>query len=280
MAGSALRGCRSLVIAPSLQSAPSSGGPQMARANALMKRIVVFGNAMDRYMKREGGIYRCGLYAPRQGVGDIAGRYRQAMDLDVPWGDRVYNFSPAIDTVIANVQEILDEVGYAPRYITEKDSLESPKLHLKANFFASGFAWDHLMARPEWADVTREYIKYLARQQGSDGGARDVTAAPGALRRVANDFLQKYYAGLAPEERDRLILYLTVGSCNMDYRSMVMNAEVMVVLGGVKALLGAMDFVMLAGLCEWPETPEEVDELLPPPGWLMRNLSSFIKIAL
>jgi hypothetical protein len=43
---------------------------------------------------------------------------------------------------------------------------------------------------------------------------------------------------------------------------------------------GALDFTLLAGLCEWPTTPEEVDALLPPPGWLMRKISGFVKIAL
>jgi hypothetical protein len=66
----------------------------------------------------------------------------------------------------------------------------------------------------------------------------------------------------------------------MDYRSQVMNGEVMVTIGGASGLVGAIDFLLLAGSCEWPSTPEEVDELLPSPGWLMRKLSSFIKLAL
>ena len=45
-------------------------------------------------------------------------------------------------------------------------------------------------------------------------------------------------------------------------------------------LEGVLDFMLLAGLCEWPGTPEGVDALIPPPGGLMRRLSSFIKLAL
>jgi len=283
MAGSALRGCRSLVIAPSLKSAPSAGGPQMARANGLMKRIVVFGNEMDDYMKREGGIFKCGLYAPRQGVGDLASRNRQAFDLKIPWGDRVWNFDESVAEAGANVQEILDEVGYKPVYLSEKDSLDAPKLHLKANFFASKRAWDDLMSRPEWGPISREHLKYVARQQGSydnvDEG-RDVRDMPAELRRLGRAFMADYYAGLTQAERDEMVMYLTVGSCNMDYRSQVMNAEVMLTLAGTKSLMGVMDFIMLAGLCEWPETPEEVDALLPPPGWFGRKMSGFIKLAL
>jgi hypothetical protein len=59
-----------------------------------------------------------------------------------------------------------------------------------------------------------------------------------------------------------------------------MNGEVMVTIGGASGLVGVIDFVLLAGLCEWPATPEAVDALLPPPGWLVRKLSSFVKVAL
>ncbi|MCH7548362.1 MAG: hypothetical protein IH969_02300 [Candidatus Krumholzibacteriota bacterium] len=284
MAGSALRGCRVLVIAPTLASAPSSGGPQMARANGLMKRIVVFGNEMDDYMKDAGGILKVGLYAPRQDVGDIAGRFEQSAENNAPWKDRVYNFHPSLLAVERNVRAQLDSIGYSALYLEEKDSLETPKLHLKANFFASGAAWDGLMSQPEWAGILREYITYLARQQGDydsdDDDARDVRDVPEALARMERAFFSEYLGRLPKEERDEMIIYLTIGSVNMDYRSQVMNGEVMIVLSGMKSLVGVIDFVLLAGLCEWMETPEEVDRLMPPPGWFMRGMAGFIKLAL
>jgi phosphatidylserine/phosphatidylglycerophosphate/cardiolipin synthase-like enzyme len=92
--------------------------------------------------------------------------------------------------------------------------------------------------------------------------------------------LDAFYATVPEGERDQAISYLTVGSANLDYRSMTMNGEVMVTVSGIESLVGVIDFVLLSGLCEWPESPEEVDKLLPPPGWFMRNLSEFIKIAL
>jgi hypothetical protein len=54
----------------------------------------------------------------------------------------------------------------------------------------------------------------------------------------------------------------------------------MVTIGGMASLEGVLDFMLLAGLCEWPGTPEAVDALIPPPGGLMRRLSSFVKVAL
>ncbi len=281
MAGSALRGCRSLVIAPTLRAAPSSGPPQMARASGLMKRLVVFGNAMDDYMEREGGIFRVGLYSPQHGVGDIAGRIQQLLELDVPWENRVYHFSPALDTVVVNAPRYLDEIGYQPEYLTAKDSLESPKLHLKANLFASGRVWDDLMARDGWAGVMEEYIRYLGRQQGSaSDSTRNVREVPEELARRAAALMGDFYASLSAQEREHIISYLTIGSCNMDYRSQAINGEVMLTLSGSRGLAGVLDFILLGGQCEWPQTPERVDELIPPPGWFWRKLSAFVKVAI
>ena len=283
MAGSSLRGCRSLVIAPSLRAAPSPGGPLMARASGLMKRLVVFGNAMDDYMEREGGILKVGLYAPRQRQGDIAGRFQQGMDIHEPWMNRVYHLNAAMDSVASNAGLYLDEIRHADSLLTKEDSLETPKLHLKANLFASPQVWDGLMADPGWGDVLKLYIQYLARQQ-EGGRARE---APHSIREVpeklasnVTEVVNQYYDSLTPEQQNAMISFFTIGSANMDYRSEVMNGEVMVTIGGASGLVGAIDFVVLAGLCEWPATPEQVDELLPPPSWLMRKLSSFVKVAL
>lgn len=284
IAGSSLRGCRSLVIAPSLRAAPSPAATVMARANGLMKRLVVFGNAMDDYMEREGGILKVGLYAPQQGAGDIAGRFKQGMDIHEPWMNRVYHLNAAMDSVASNAGRYLDEIGYQPAYQSEEDSLESPKLHLKANLFASPLVWDGLMTAPGWGEVLKLYIEYLARQQGHGDDvktpAHSVREVPEELARNVSEVVNGYYDSLPQEQREAMISFFTIGSANMDYRSLVMNGEVMVAIGGPSGLVGVIDFVLLAGLCEWPARPEQVDELLPPPGWMMRRLASFIKVAL
>jgi ribosomal protein S16 len=278
IAGSSLRGCRSLVIAPALRAAPSAGAAQMGRANGLMKRLVVFGNAMDDYMGREGGILKVGLYAPHQGANDIAGRFRQGMTIREPWMTRVYHLNAAMDSVANNAGRYLDEIGYKAPASTKADSLESPKLHMKANLFASSQVWDGLMTAPGWGEVLKLYIQYLGRQgQTPDHNVREV---PEALARKVSEVVNGYYASLSPEGRNAMISFFTIGSANMDYRSEVMNGEVMVTIGGASGLVGVIDFVLLAGLCEWPATPEAVDELLPAPGWMTRKMSAFIKVAL
>jgi hypothetical protein len=236
-------------------------------------------------MLREGGILRVGLYASRLAVGDIEGRMNQIVKTFQPWHGRVFRFDPGVESVARNAGTILDSLHYSPAYLTMKDARERPKLHLKANFFASPLVWDQLMTRPEWGSILEEYIDYLAGQQASHG-SREREAAPGfrpipkALKDHMAQLLDAFYATLSDEQRATMISYLTLGSANMDYRSMTMNGEVMVTISGIESLVGVIDFVLLSGLCEWPESPEEVDRLLPPPGWLMRNLSEFVKISL
>ena len=85
---------------------------------------------------------------------------------------------------------------------------------------------------------------------------------------------------LTAEEQEELIAYFTVGSTNMDYRSMAMDGEVQLVVGGWQALNGLLDFLLLPGLCEWLETTEELDALLPPPSGLTRSMAGLMKLAL
>ena len=61
---------------------------------------------------------------------------------------------------------------------------------------------------------------------------------------------------------------------------MVMDGEVQITMTGWNTLAGLIDFVLLAGLCEWVETLDELDALLPPPGGLTRSRANFMKLAL
>jgi len=283
LSGSALRGCRVLVIAPTQDSAPSAGAPQLARAHGLMGRLIVFGNELEQPIAAAGGLLKVGLYAPRQGVGDIAGRIAQSMDTEPGWSDRVYPFHRDFAAAADKVPAQLDSLGYSVRYLAATDSIAQPKMHLKANFFASKIAWDKLIARPEWAGLLREYVAYLAKQAApatESDAVPDVQAIPERLHARGSELIHNFVADLTPQEYEQLVYYFTVGSVNMDYRSMCFDGEVMVMMSGWQSLTGIMDFFLLAGLCEWLETTEELDVLLPAPGGMMRSMSSLIKLML
>jgi hypothetical protein len=286
LAGSSLRGCRVLVVAPALEHAPAGGAANMARAHDLTARLITFENILSEEIETAGGVLAVGLYAPNQDVGDISGRYRQALANRPSWLRRV--FPGALenrDAFADRVDSVLAEVGYVNPNTRRNEEDAKPKLHLKANFFASRTGWEELMTRPELAGLLLRHAEYSAQQALVDDNASledlpDVRNAPAELTAAWRDTITNMLADCTPEEREKLIYYFTVGSVNLDYRSMVLNAETMIIVSEWQALTGFMDFLLLPGLCEWVETIEELEALLPAPSTMRRTISNFIRILL
>jgi hypothetical protein len=283
LAGSAQRGCKVMIIAPTLDSAPSNAPPTLARAHGLLGRLIVFSNAMDDLLDEEGGLLKVGLYAPRQGVGDIAGRFEQAFNTTPEWVRRIYPPNPHVEVRAPEVAAILDSVGYEVQYLSDEGEDIKPKIHLKANFMASGTAWQKLLVRPEFDEIMTGYVEYLADQSGEAGSnleGPDVKAFPPRLKDGWNRLFKGMISDLSASEKEEIIFYFSVGSTNMDYRSMVMDGEVQITLGGWQSLYGFLDFLMLPGLCEWVDTTEELDALLPPPSGMVRAMAGLMKLTL
>ena len=280
LAGSALRGCEVLIMAPALRSAPSAASVTMARAHGLFGALIVLQNGLKQEIEAEGGLLKTGLYAPNVGVGDLAGRIRQSRSLDEPWLKGIYPANPAIREAVDEILPMLDDVEYSVEYLVAADSSDSPKLHLKANFFITPDAWDVLMARPEWGPLATEYLKYLARQAGPPESRPVGREVPEALMKAVYDLSVAVEDQFSPEQLEHEFAYFTVGSTNMDYRSMVMDGEVQITMQGWSSLAGLIDFTFLVGLCEWVDTLEELDALLPPPGGTVRSMANFMKLAL
>ncbi len=74
--------------------------------------------------------------------------------------------------------------------------------------------------------------------------------------------------------------YMTVGSTNMNYRSMIMDGEVQILVTQWQTLMGLMDFTIIEGLTEWIETQERLDELLPPPSGMTKWMANLLRLAL
>ena len=280
LTGSALRGSKVLIFAPTLASAPSSAAPTMARQYGLMSSLVYFQNELQNEVEGEGGMLKIGLYSPEYGVGDLRGRLTQAREYSRRFLLDLYPENPAVKAVMDSLDIILEEEGYETDYLVPGDTTASPKLHLKANFLMSGEAFDALIPRPEWGPVVREYIAYLVRQAGPPELRLDVRETPEALGRAVEALIRNTIADYPPEFREKGMAYLTVGSANMDYRSMVMDGEVMITVTGWQAISGLLDFLILPGLTEWIDTQERLDELLPPPSGFNRKMSNLMKLML
>jgi len=280
LAGSALRGCDVLIMAPALRSAPSAASVTMARAHGLLGALIVMQNGLRQEIEAQGGMLRTGLYAPTVGVADLAGRIRQSRTLDEPWLQEIYPPNPAITEAVDRALPGLEQVEHSVSYLVAADSGQSPKLHLKANFFVTQRAWYQLLGKSEWGPVVTEYLKYLAVQTGPAENRPVGREVPPELLEAVKVLANALESDFTEEEIKREGAFFTVGSTNMDYRSMVMDGEVQITLFGWNSLAGLIDFTFLVGLCEWVETLEELDALLPPPGGMVRSMANFMKLAL
>ena len=277
LTGSALRGCKVLIIAPSLASAPSSAPPTMARAHGLLSALLVFQNGLKEELAREQGVLRVGLYAPTSGVNDLSKRVHQAMNLRASFLKDVYPSNPAVSAEMARIDTTLREAGDSVRYLVAADSTERPKLHLKANFFITGGTWRRLSTLPEWGPVMRQYFTYLAKSEGDPRARGEIRSAPPEMVRAFHGLAQALGRTITREEAEASITYFTVGSTNMNYRSMYLDGEVQITTTGWNTLPGLVDFFLLVGLTEWPETQAELDKLLPSPGGMTRSMARLLR---
>jgi len=282
LTGSALRGCTVMIFAPTLASAPSAAPPTMARAHDLFSALVYMRTTLAEPIATAGGRLLVGLYHPRVGVGDVRGRLKQALetarsselrDIEPP--------NPAVLTVLDSLDRILEEVGYQePDYLSEGDTLQRPKLHLKANLLLSRAAADLVFGRPEWGPMVSEYVRYIARQAGPIEGRPDARTAAAGFSNAVKALMAAVIRDADSASAAGAMAYLTVGSVNMDYRSMVMDGEVMTTMTGWHTLAGLIDFSLLQGLTTWIHSQEELDALLPPPSGMNRAIANLLKLAL
>jgi hypothetical protein len=98
------------------------------------------------------------------------------------------------------------------------------------------------------------------------------------LSRLLSPVMSEVLEQLPPDRRAGIVWYLMVGSANQNNRSLMLDGEASVLLSGGSALQGLMDFIVLLGLCTWLESPEQLDQFIPPPGSLHRLIGRWIRV--
>ena len=277
--GAALRGGDAFVIAPSIAAAPSSGFPQMSRAQELLERLLIVREMLGDEISSVGGTLRVGIYDPDVAVNDYVGRIRS---LEKTWEGNpllreLYDFHPSVIATLEEGIAELEAAGFREQYLVEDVEERTPKLHLKAQFFASRQAWEKLISRPEWADVFRVMARQRLQDLSAPDSLSDLRADALELEKAGNILLQAYLDDLTPEEREKIVFYIAVGAHNMNYRSFMMDGEVLFLLSYFDALPAMLDFIGMTGLCKWPKTREELNELIPPYKGLKRKIGRFIR---
>jgi len=280
LASASLRGVRVFIIAPSLECAPSSGFPQMSRAYELLSRNIFIEKLLAEEIKHAGGMLKTGIYNPNVDVDDVRGKVR-ILNKNLKKYEflrDLYHFDPTVLTVLSDTNTIFK--NYNIKRLIKEKKIRRPKLHSKAQFFTSAEGWDKLLVRPGWAKVIHLYIQQQIQHTRDQKAYYDVIKAADELIKTATPMILDYYSNLTPEEQDKAIYYLTVGSHNEDYRGVMLDGEALFVVSGFGSLYGLIDFATTLGLCDWMESVEQLNKVLPPYSEWQRRIGRIIKIAL
>jgi hypothetical protein len=281
--GAALRGCRVFPICPSLNNAPSEGLPQMTRTSELFTRFLLINQYLGDEIAAAGGVLRPGVYTNDIRVGDTAGiiaAVRKNLDR-YPFLRPAFPFA---DDVLADLFAFGDTLaarGVERRYLTGDEKERMPKMHLKMNFFATEEALAAFAPRPEWkALLNPRYADLAGWLEGQPLVDLDAPTAVQANAERWHETLGRLTNTVSAEESAKAVLYLTVGSQNMNYRSMILDGEVSCVVAGPAALIGYVDCLRILGLSTWVEDQKVLEALLPAPEGFWGGLGRWIKYAI
>jgi hypothetical protein len=254
--GSALRGCKVVIIGPGPDNAPFAGSfVQLSLQRELFLRLVQAREILREPILTSGGSLHVGLF--RVGLGTYNVR---AAVLAVRDGIGRYPFIREIMPFHRGVWELFEEAatllgGDEP---TDTTAYYHPKFHLKTQFFGTSEAMRDVVGHPEW----RQFFAQRIRERLEEGFPAGTYIS---LEKLMP--LRPYLEGRSTEARESQALYLIVGSHNQDPRSFMLDGEALSVIAGEAALLGAGDMLLLSTVgVAWLDGPADVERELPSVG--------------
>ncbi len=137
---------------------------------------------------------------------------------------------------------------------------------MKTNLMVSAGVLRALMAAPEWPIFVREYMEQRILDVQSERSVdeyRDVQELGRSLREDFFDLVRTVGENSTEAQRETAVFYHVVGSSNQDYRSMLMDGEVALVISGKASIHGLLDALMLAGAAVWLDDVAVLNEYLP-----------------
>lgn len=280
LVGCALRGVRVLVIGPALANAPANFFGSMIRSQELFWRLLTVARELRPEIQRAGGLLRVGVFFTTTPVTDIPGKVRAVNGAFAQheWLRQLFDYPPSVYEGLAQLALELNGLPTSRPIQAEFEADSHPKLHLKANFFASREAWG-LMSRPEWADITREFVQQrIAQLQTPSDSIRNFETFPPPFLDVGRVMVNDWFSQLSPETRDRVVFYTMMGSQNQNARSMVNDGEDAIVVSSWPSIIPYLDFLTLVGQSRWLDDPADLAALLPPQSGLKRRAAHWFKL--
>jgi hypothetical protein len=279
-AGCALRGGRVLMIAPAAINSPVPAFGSVEHAYELMWRLIVMNNELAPELKARGGFIRVGLFSTDLNVTDIPGKLEAALRTvgQHQWLQELLQLHPSVVQAFPSLIARWRAVEIPPVWRDYENAVR-PKLHLKVNFFATREAWT-LMSEPGWDAITDEFMQQrIVQVQERRTAIIDVDEPPSEPTiRISDVPVQRWFDSLDPATRERVMFYTTIGSHNHNFRSMVPDGEVAMVVSAWPSIIPILDMVSLIGLSTWPTEIAELDALHPPEGWLKTRLGHWARL--
>src|SRR5207249_2083187 len=217
LVGACLRGAHVLVIAPALANAPSSGFPQMARAQELLSRLLLVRRELGPAIAAAGGDLRTGLYAlppDRRGFASRADRWERQVST-TPFLQALLPFAPALAPVVAEAaRDTVDSSG------ATRSAVLVPKLHQKVQFFATGEFWRAISASQEWPRLMAAYLRYREATYSPAGEYVQASGPRDSLEQIAARLVAPAHAAPRPRaSRSWAHRTRTTAACSWTARS-------------------------------------------------------------
>ncbi|HTJ23463.1 MAG TPA: hypothetical protein VL383_13760 [Gemmatimonadaceae bacterium] len=278
--GCALRGVRVLVIAPAQTNAPAKALGTLGRSQELLWRLLTAARVLAPEIEASGGLLKVGLFASHIEVTNIPAKVQAVNESFAahPWLRQLFGFAPSAYAELDEMARTIAKLDMQRRPDAEFEHDDWPKLHLKANFFASREAWQ-FMTRPEWPAITWEYVQQrIAQVQTRSAAVNTFDGYPDAWVDVGGAVVQDWFNSLDARTRERVVFYTLFGSQNQNTRSMVVDGEVCFVVSHWPSVIPYLDFIALAGESQWLDDPADLAALLPPHSEWLRRIERWIKL--
>jgi hypothetical protein len=267
--GAALRGVDTYLIGPSAENAPSSSSMALGSLHDSLFRGMYISQEFKEELKKAGGSINVGIYRSTADATNILERLNLAMQ-GFETNDNINALLSVHPEVLERLERIKSELDdtypnmHSPLLV--KKNTTGPRLHMKAQFFANEKAMK-ILSLKEWGPVLDRYFSERVKQ--TTGRALESDGiTPDILREREDEdspnLIEAFEQTLAPEEKDRAVFFLTIGSHNQDRRSMFLDGEVLVGVAGYDSLIAMMDLVFLLHASVWPKDFAEFSKYLPP----------------
>lgn len=275
LSGAALRGGKVMVIGI---AAHTPAFYLNSRSHDLFNRLIDFEKKLHDEIAARGGMLKVGIYNRQAAIGDIVSAYEE-MKENVKTGPFLEDIFPFTNETLEEFDALVTEAkesGLDPVYLAEDPKVRYPKMHLKVNLFLSEETLG-LIQKRQWVDILRAYWHYHEKFVLKEGVYTDAKELPRGMVEPFSDAVGEFWGSLSPEERETAMIYMTLGSHNMDYRSMMLDGESICLVEGFGGLSALFDMYSIAALSVWIDDEETLSEYIPKVGGLGRWIGRVMK---